>query len=294
VWVEYYREMNLPDKADLKAVEEKLSLLANRYKVSYRAAQGDGSKTAIEIFDGKKLFSKLVFDAPAGQGQPGQKKIAIVIDDVGYSKDLSRFLDIGIPITFAVFPHERFTKAVCDELSRKKMPFILHLPMEPDAYPKVDPGKAALLIKMSDAEIKKIFLSDIASTPGAVGVSNHMGSRFTSNLEKMRVVLKLVKDKNLFYFDSVTSTATQAGKAAREAGIQFAENTIFLDNIDELAVTKKQIQYALKKAIKRGRIAVIGHISRKYLPEAIKESIPDFKKNGVEFVYLTDIVSQAK
>jgi polysaccharide deacetylase 2 family uncharacterized protein YibQ len=147
---------------------------------------------------------------------------------------------------------------------------------------------------MSDAEIKKIFLSDIASTPGAVGVSNHMGSRFTSNLEKMRVVLKLVKDKNLFYFDSVTSTATQAGKAAREAGIQFAENTIFLDNIDELAVTKKQIQYALKKAIKRGRIAVIGHISRKYLPEAIKESIPDFKKNGVEFVYLTDIVSQAK
>jgi uncharacterized protein len=121
-----------------------------------------------------------------------------------------------------------------------------------------------------------------------------MGSRFSADKEKMLILLELVKAKKLFYFDSYTSSATKASLVAREAGVSFAENTIFLDINDDKDEIKRQFQYALKKTIKYGRIAVIGHFSRKYLPEAIKESIQDYNKKGVEFVYLTEIVSKPK
>lgn len=147
---------------------------------------------------------------------------------------------------------------------------------------------------MTSQEIEKKFLSDLSAVPGVVGVNNHMGSRFTSNPEKMRVLLKLIKDKNLFFFDSATSTATKGGMVAREIGIPFEENSMFVDLKDDPVFMDKQFKAALRKIKRYGQCAVIGHIHKKYMPAALKSAMALYKENGVQFVYLTDIIPAAK
>jgi len=300
IWIEFFKEVRLPKNELALPVVEKLRALSKKHSCFFASNGEAGSKITVELSFSGKLFSKLVLDPAAGApaaavvaGKPG-KKIAIVIDDVGYNDNLAPFLNLGIPITFAILPHERFSKIIAGELSKKGMPYILHLPLEPEQYPAVDPGKAALLIKMTDKEIEDKFLSDLASVPGAKGVSNHMGSRFSSNAEKMRVLLKLVKAKDLFYFDSYTSSSTKAGRVAREIGLPFEENSIFVDLQDTPEFMQKQFDYALKKVNRYGQIAVIGHIQKKSLPQALGAVIGKFRENGVEFVYLPDIIKPVK
>ena len=295
VWIEYYREMKLPKNLSQETLKEKLLAVAQKHGCTLSALISAGSRSEFDIYYGRKLFSKLVLEpsrlSPSALAGRRGRRIAVVIDDVGYKNDLGPFLDVGIPITFAILPHERFSKTIAFELTAKGMPYILHLPLEPERYPAVDPGKAALLIRMTDSEIESKFLSDLASVPGVSGVSNHMGSRFSANAEKMRILLKLVKAKNLFYFDSYTSSSTKAGRVAREIGIPFAENSIFVDLEDNPEFMKKQFGVALKLTKKYGSCAVIGHISKKSLPGVLREASALFKANGVEFVYLPEIIS---
>jgi polysaccharide deacetylase 2 family uncharacterized protein YibQ len=54
---------------------------------------------------------------------------------------------------------------------------------------------------------------------------------------------------------------------------------------------KAQMEIALKRVRTRGNCIAIGHVHKKNLPAVIREYIPRFKAEGVEFVYLTDMAS---
>lgn len=228
---------------------------------------------------------------PAGVPAPvPSNKVAIVLDDAGYTRDVSKFLDLGIPITLAIMPYERYSKAIAQELTEKHIPYILHLPLEPERYPDVDPGKAALLLSMTDDEARAKFKSDIAAVPGITGVSNHMGSAYSVSEPKMRTLLKLVKEEGLFYFDSYTATKTRAKAAAETVGLPFAENTMFLDLKDDPSSMKKELETLKKRTLRRGKAIAIAHVHKKHIVPALAEAIPEFKKAGIEFVYLKDLV----
>ena len=49
--------------------------------------------------------------------------------------------------------------------------------MEPEKYPKVNPGAYALLRKMNPAQLRKMFESDLASVPGAAARVTSSGAR---------------------------------------------------------------------------------------------------------------------
>jgi len=63
------------------------------------------------------------------------------------------------------------------EAAQAGMEVLLDLPMEPYRYPEVDPGPGSLLMAMSAQELQRQVGAHLASVPGAVGVTNHMGSR---------------------------------------------------------------------------------------------------------------------
>src|SRR5690242_17716947 len=70
---------------------------------------------------------------------------AIVIDDVGYQTvSMDRFASLGIPLTFAIFPREKHSKALSEKAASLHFPVMLHLPMEPLDLVHNDPGPSAL------------------------------------------------------------------------------------------------------------------------------------------------------
>lgn len=225
-------------------------------------------------------------EPPGKRITPPKPMLAIVIDDMGPDiKKLRELISIGEPVTIAVMPNMRYSKEVSKEASTSGLDVIVHMPMEPKDPEGHDPGDA-LLVTMTPAQIAAKMEEGFKTVPDAIGINNHMGSRFTESDESMRAALKVVKKKDMLFLDSRTSPDTVGGKVARELRIKNAERNVFLDNTRDVRYIKNQLIEAARIAKKRGKAVAIGHP----YPETIKalaEALPEL--DGVELVPISEI-----
>jgi len=168
---------------------------------------------------------------------------------------------------------------------------MLHLPMEPKGYPgpDKDPGKGAILMDTPPGEIAKIIAQDLSDIPYVQGVNNHTGSRLTEDREMMNLILKELNKRNLFFVDSKTSDKSVAYREAKRLGLKCGERDVFLDNEIDLDYIKGQIRLLAKIALKEGQAIGIGH-PHSLTVRAIKETIPELKNQGIEFVLVSELL----
>jgi len=210
---------------------------------------------------------------------PDEKPLAcIIIDDMGYDKKLAnRFLNLGVPLTFSILPFSTFQEDIARAADSKGMEIMLHLPMEPEEYPRVDPGPGALLTSMSPDELIRQLAEDIRSVPGAVGANNHMGSKMTAVSSQMYQIFSILKKEGLFFIDSRTTVNTLCKPSARLLQVPFAERDIFLDHEETADFVRQQIYKLIQKAEKNGSAIAIGH-PHEVTIQVLDEMLPELKK----------------
>lgn len=302
LWIETEREIALPSQTILPSVSAELKQVAAQFKLSLALSEKE-DRTIIECGRKDQIFQRLIF-LKHWQGSAA-KQVAIVIDDIAGRKDdlkrLENFYSLGIPITYAILPMEHLSRAAAEKIDQLGGEIIVHQPMEPEDLGHNNPGKAALLVGMSPSEIKRKLERNFRSVPYAVGISNHMGSRFTASLKEMNSFLSALKNlkqqnvtHSLFFFDSYTNPKSLGNQLSEKLGIEHLRNDIFLDNADDLGMILKQMQLLKKEAIKNDSAIAIGHIQRKYLVDALHQAIPEFRKAGIEFVHLSQLMRMKK
>ena len=223
------------------------------------------------------------------QRKPTLPKVAIIIDDIGYDpKIVDHFLSIDAPLTFSVLPFSPYQKKVIGKIRAKKCEIMLHLPMEPVEYPKVNPGPGALLISMTAQELSNQLNDALDAIPGAVGVNNHMGSRLTADSDQMRRVLKILKQRGLFFIDSRTSYDTVSRELARNLKLPYAQRKIFLDNNTSPQKIRIQLKQLIRYARKRGEAVGIAHPHEETFRVLARE-IPKLKQQ-IRFVPASSMV----
>lgn len=290
-WLEYAKEIRLPAEVDRRALVASLEAAAQRYRLAVRRSERSDGRLTFTASAGTVVVSRLDMYPPApAEKNAARRRLAIVIDDVGSGRNLAKVTKLGVPVTCAIMPYETYSGADAAELAALHIPFILHMPMEPENYPKINPGTGAVLVSMDDATVRQRITAALRTVPGAAGISNHMGSRFSADPLKMRAVMAVAAAHKLFYFDSYTTPKTVAKRAAREAGVPFAENTLFLDLVDEPEALQRQCDAVLKQFAKTDTVIAIGHIHKKHLFDVLARNIPRFKKAGITFVYLPELV----
>ncbi len=204
-------------------------------------------------------------------------RIAIIIDDIGYDKDLAMgLLNIDKNITFAILPFSPAGTQLAHSLSAKGAELMLHLPMEPTQYPKVNPGPGALLASMSPDELLTQLRKNIRAVPGTVGANNHMGSRLTADSDKMNQIFTVLKQKNLFFVDSRTSPESKGEQSARMFQLKFSHRDVFLDNFQDVEYISGQIKKLIKQAKDHGSAIGIGHPHQATL-DALKRELPKIR-----------------
>ena len=94
----------------------------------------------------------------------------------------------------------------------------------------------------------------------------------------MRIVMEGLKQRNLFFVDSLTSVYTVGFQLAREMGLPAAKRDVFLDNDPSFDALKLQMERLLKAAQRSGSAIAILHphegtleILREYLPKITTE-----------------------
>jgi len=218
-------------------------------------------------------------------------RIAIIIDDIGADlAPVKNLLKVEAPISFAILPHTPHSVAAAELIHKAGRDILLHLPMEPQAYPEVKPGPGSLFTAMNEKEIRQIINEDLNAVPYVSGVNNHMGSRFTEDEEKLAVVMKELKSKGLFFIDSLTTPRSKAGRVSREIGIPFATRQIFIDNGQDYEKTCQNLLAVLNS--KKGshcNLILIGHPYSNTI-SALNRVVPELKSQGVEIVPVSSLV----
>jgi len=185
-------------------------------------------------------------------------------------------------VTFAVMPQRRFTRDSVELIQKAKKYYIMHQPMEPVG--DADPGEGAILTGMSKEEIFGLLDFNIATLGGAPGINNHMGSKATADIETMRAVLEYLKERNMFFLDSVTTGESVAGAIAAEISLPYAErNSMFLDNERERDYIERALRSGFSLAETSGRAVMIGHVWDEHLAELLLELYPEFTEKGFSF-----------
>ncbi len=219
----------------------------------------------------------------------GLPVVAIIIDDFGDDQKIaSRFLSLDGVMSFSVLPHSRFQKSIATTIYQSGRDVLVHLPMEPMEYPQVDPGVGALLSSMTPDDLLDQLQKDLDSVPFAIGVNNHMGSRLTQDPAKMRQIFTILKKRNLFFVDSLTSPQSCCEQSARLLKLKFAERDVFLDHIQEQNTIRFQIKRLIGIARKHGKAIGIGH-PYPTTWEVLRKELPNIK-NQVKLVRISELV----
>lgn len=219
---------------------------------------------------------------------PAKPKIAIVLDDWGYNLNDTYLLEqIKYPVTAAVLPNDKYSTPVCEELHSKGFEIILHLPMEPEEKNGLE--KNTIMVTSGKEEILNIMDKALTSVIYAKGVSNHMGSRATSDIKTMSIVFSELKKRRLYFLDSYVISKSICLRLARKMNLPVLKRDVFLDDTDEREYIKKQLYILKAKAKARGFAIGIGH-DRKLTLEVLKEVMPEIAKEGYKFVYLSELL----
>jgi polysaccharide deacetylase 2 family uncharacterized protein YibQ len=223
---------------------------------------------------------------------PPLPRLALVIDDLGYTQPelVTRLCSLPVSFSVAVLPYQEHTRESAEIAHRLGKEIMLHLPMEPIGYPGPgrDPGPNAILFNLPEPEIRRRVRLALDEIPYRVGVNNHMGSRITPDRLRMGWVLQEIKVRKCFFVDSRTEKDSVAYDVAEQLGVPAVQRRVFLDDDKAFPEMEKQWERALKLAGKEGFVLVIGHIYPETV-EALEKLVPR-AKGQVRFVTAGQLV----
>jgi len=220
-----------------------------------------------------------------------KNKVALIIDDMGYSLKTLRDLEaLGLSLTIAILPYSPWAKETAQVAQQNNMEVILHLPLESlNDFESNSLTEGLIHSRMSEKDVLEILEANLTQVPFIRGVNNHMGSKITAEREIMSLILARLKEDNLYFIDSVTSGSSIAFKLAREMSVSSAYRHVFLDSETEEGYIRKQLIQLLRQAQRRGMAVGICHPYASTL-KVLSENLDLFEQYNCETVFASQIV----
>ena len=292
-WEESLMNVRLPRTLPPSLIEENFKRNLSRLgkPVSIHSVVGKDS-LQLEIKVQNRTTHQLTFSyaRPSLPKIAARPKVAIVIDDLGGENQISQeILHWNIPLTLSILPFTPYSRTLAQQAHQRGKEVILHLPMEPQGYPKTKPGEGVLLEEMDEEKLLRQLSKDLEAVPYIRGVSNHMGSRLMEDPMKLRIIMKELKKRDLFFLDSRTTPQTLGLQTAKSIGLRATERSLFLDHSQDPEQIKKQVEKLVQLSLETGKAIGVGHPHPSTF-KSLKEMIPRMKEKGIEIVPLSSLV----
>jgi len=241
----------------------------------------------LDIFRFGKKPGVTAPDKPVTHAHKALPKVAIVIDDLGPSRELAgEVLKLKAPLTLSILPQQDYSVWIAEEGHRLGRDIMIHIPMEAEKPLRL--GKGGLYTWMTDREISQTIEEDIRSVPHIKGANNHMGSAFTRDERTMNAVVSELKGRRLFFLDSLTTPESVGYTIAKVQGLKTVRRDVFLDDSDDPEEIQKQWNRLIKEAKQKGHAVALAH-PRKNTIEFLKKTLSSSKE--VTIVPVSELIS---
>lgn len=238
-----------------------------------------------EFFEPKKSIKNSKKTAiPSSDEIKKKPKMAIIMDDMAYPSQLESLHHLRLKITPSFFPYNSDNK-LTPKMAAQEPFYMVHLPLEalyfyqsPHKWIKVGEDKSE--IRQYIQQIKHDF-------PHLKFINNHTGSKFTASYQDMKNLIEILREYDIDFVDSRTTTQTKAGEIYTQMQRPLLSRGVFLDNKSNVEDILNQIRKAINKAKKDGYVIVICH-PHKNTFEALKIAKKSLLPQ-VDLVYIKDI-----
>jgi hypothetical protein len=220
--------------------------------------------------------------------QQGRGYVAIVIDDMGLDRPRAmRAIGLPTPLTLSFLPYGRDAPALAVLARQRGHEILLHMPMQPMGGES--PGPHALTVDLAAVEIRGRVGAALDRFGDAVGLNNHMGSRFTVDRRLMVPLMDELRARGLVFVDSRTAAESQGSEAAGHGGVPMAMRDVFLDNEATAEAINRQLREVERIARRRGHAVAIGHPHDATFA-ALAAWLPGLQEKGLQAVPVTTII----
>ncbi len=280
----------IPERKNLRQLQHRLKKISKDLLVEQRRP---GEQIVIR-FNREILFLIDFKPSKVAEPVPLKPRMAIIMDDLGHETHSAKTLiDIQLPVTFAILPYTAQAHTVARLAHQNGYEVILHIPMEPQSYPAIDPGPGALLTSMDSPALQKQLRKWLDRLPYVVGGNNHMGSRLTEDSKAMAAVLDVFRERKMFFVDSRTSASSVAVIEAKRKGVPAVSRDVFLDNVREVPAIAREIRKLAGVARRRGSAVGICHPYPETL-EALRQEAEVLREQGIEVVSVSQLLAKGK
>ena len=219
--------------------------------------------------------------------------ICLIMDDAGMSvENTKKYVELPFPLTVAVLPKLKNSKACAEAVRNGNKELILHQPMQSLNH-SLDPGPGKITVDMSFSEIYSIVSENLMEIgPGVRGINNHEGSEVTEDVLRIGAVLDVCIDKGIYFLDSRTSAYSKAPQAALERDIKIFEKAgPYIDNVVSREAMLAQLYKTLDFANSHGKAIIIAHVDKsvKILPALLLQMYPYLQEAGYRFSTLSSL-----
>jgi polysaccharide deacetylase 2 family uncharacterized protein YibQ len=288
--------IQVPPRASLfrinDAITQAMIVLGGRtIRGAERPAQTLGTALDLRVGYGDRATHAIVIE-PSAQVSDADARIAFVVLDADpqYDNLYQSYLRSDVPFTFAVRPDLPTTGRLTHDLRRAKREMFLHLAMEPRGYPRVDPGKDAILLDLSQVEIEDRIARGLSTVAPARGVVSRLGGAAVNDADVMRAVLGELKRRDLPFVDAHGAGPSLVEEIGEEVGARTLTLGATLDGSGNTpAAVKARLEQLVRTAVQRGALVVTLHPSSVILGVLEKER-DALRAQGVDLVPASEIV----
>ncbi len=216
--------------------------------------------------------------------------VAVVIDDLGLNRRGTAALNrLRAPLTLAFLPYATDLERQTQAARAAGHELLVHVPMEPRS--RDWPGPNALTSQLGPAELISRLRSNLRSFRGFVGINNHMGSLLTADPVSMDILMAELRQRDLLFLDSRTTSDSVAAREAERMGVPSAERDVFIDNDLDVQSVLRELTHAEHIARHKGHAVALGH-PHDVTIEALKRWLPSLDARGIALVPISAIVAR--
>lgn len=163
---------------------------------------------------------------------------------------------------------------------------LLDLPMEPMAYPYINPGKHALYLHFNDADVKRLLDEGLGLLPNAQGIVTRYGDRAIENRPLLKRLYAYLTPRRLPLLDLTGSPRSLAREVAGENGALSQRAHLLTDSLEvEMDFARK-----VSQAVKSGEAVMALQYSRmafQKLSRSLADRESEFESMGLALVPLS-------
>lgn len=188
-------------------------------------------------------------------------RIAVILVNLGLSDAATEAAIQQLPggITLAFSPYAGAEVTAWIDLARAAgHEVMLDLPMEPSSYPLDDPGPHTLLTTLTPSQNLERLAWILSRFTGYVGVTDHMGSRFTTSTQSLRPILAELAGRGLLFVDSRSADRSMALEVATQVGLPRAGNDRFINEVAARQAIDQRLKEVEALARRNGEALAMG------------------------------------